>query len=104
MSPRRIYPALVPNYATITVPHHVSLTSNLVADITSDEIIQEPHVQKLTKQIQDGFKRNTGLLLITASQAFFALMNVAVKKLNSLDPPVSTMQVAFGFGSSRIRV
>jgi hypothetical protein len=26
-------------------------------------------------------------------QAFFALMNVAVKKLNSLDPPVSVMEL-----------
>jgi len=90
MSSRRIYPALVPNYATFTVPQHVSLASNLVAHITSDENIQE---QKLANKIRDGFKRNTGLLLITASQVFFASMNVAVKKLNSLDPPVSTMQV-----------
>ena len=38
-------------------------------------------------------KRNTGLLLILAAQAFFSLMNVAVKKLHDIDPPVSTFQV-----------
>ena len=36
---------------------------------------------------------NAGLLLVAASQAFFALMNVAVKKLNSLDPPVPALEV-----------
>ncbi|KAF8174539.1 drug/metabolite transporter superfamily, partial [Pholiota molesta] len=36
---------------------------------------------------------NTGLLLIAASQAFFSLMNVAVKKLNGIDPPVSTLEL-----------
>lgn len=39
------------------------------------------------------FKSNTGILLVAASQFFFALMNVAVKKLNSLDEPVSTLEV-----------
>ncbi|KAH8113036.1 DUF6-domain-containing protein [Phellopilus nigrolimitatus] len=38
-------------------------------------------------------KTNVGLLLVAASQAFFALMNVAVKKLNTLDPPVPTLEL-----------
>ncbi|KAL5501012.1 hypothetical protein ACEPAH_9399 [Sanghuangporus vaninii] len=38
---------------------------------------------------------NAGLLLVAASQAFFALMNVAVKKLNSLDPPVPALELVF---------
>ena len=38
-------------------------------------------------------KDNTGLLLVAASQFFFSLMNVAVKKLNSLDKPVPTLEV-----------
>ncbi|KAI5119682.1 hypothetical protein M0805_009626 [Coniferiporia weirii] len=38
-------------------------------------------------------KANAGLLLVAASQAFFALMNVAVKKLKSLDPPVPTLEL-----------
>ena len=36
---------------------------------------------------------NAGLLLVASSQAFFAAMNTAVKKLNSLDPPVSALEV-----------
>lgn len=38
---------------------------------------------------------NAGLLLVAASQAFFASMNTAVKKLNNLDPPVSALEVSF---------
>ncbi|KAF6756642.1 drug/metabolite transporter superfamily [Ephemerocybe angulata] len=38
---------------------------------------------------------NTGLLLVAASQAFFSLMNVSVKTLNSIDPPVSALQLIF---------
>jgi hypothetical protein len=39
--------------------------------------------------------RNTGLLLVIASQAFFSMMNAVVKRLSSIDPPVSTLQVGF---------
>lgn len=39
-------------------------------------------------------QNNTGMLLIAASQAFFSLMNVAVKKLNSLDQPVPALEVS----------
>ena len=43
--------------------------------------------------IRDTLQRNTGLFLITLSQSCFSSMNVAVKKLNSLDIPVPTMEV-----------
>lgn len=33
--------------------------------------------------------------LISCSQAFFSLMNVSVKKLNSLDPPVPAFELIF---------
>lgn len=38
---------------------------------------------------------NAGLLLVAAAQAFFALMNTAVKKLNSLEPPVPPLEVRY---------
>jgi hypothetical protein len=55
-----------------------------------------------------GVKTNAGLLLVAASQAFFALMNVAVKKLNGIDPPVTALQVRLclallGMGNSIAR-
>ncbi|KAG6902387.1 hypothetical protein C0995_000592 [Termitomyces sp. Mi166 len=39
------------------------------------------------------FNANAGLLLILGSQAFFSMMNVAVKILNSIDPPVPTLEL-----------
>lgn len=36
---------------------------------------------------------NTGLLLVAASQFFFSVMNLAVKKLNSIDLPVPALEV-----------
>lgn len=36
---------------------------------------------------------NIGLLLVASAQLFFALMNVGVKELNSLDPPVPAVEV-----------
>ena len=38
---------------------------------------------------------NIGLILITLAQCCFSSMDVAVKKLNSLDPPVPTMEVRY---------
>ncbi|KAF8063348.1 EamA-like transporter family-domain-containing protein [Lyophyllum atratum] len=38
-------------------------------------------------------KNNVGLLLVTAAQAFLALMNAIVKKLNTIDPPVPTLEM-----------
>lgn len=39
------------------------------------------------------FEDNAGILLIMVAQLFFALVNVAVKTLNGIDPPVDTLQV-----------
>lgn len=44
-------------------------------------------------QVSEIVASNQGLLLVAASQFFFALMNLMVKKLNSLDPPVSALEV-----------
>ncbi|EAU83503.2 integral membrane protein DUF6 [Coprinopsis cinerea okayama7 len=38
---------------------------------------------------------NVGLLLVAASELFFACMHLAVKILNSIDPPVSTFELIF---------
>ncbi|KAI5119676.1 hypothetical protein M0805_009620 [Coniferiporia weirii] len=38
-------------------------------------------------------QRNTGLLLVAFSQLFFALMHTSVKILNSLDPPISALEL-----------
>lgn len=45
-----------------------------------------------TKEVIDS---NTGLLLVVASEGFFAFMNLSVKFLNRIDPPVPTLEVCF---------
>ncbi|KAJ3561720.1 hypothetical protein NP233_g10023 [Leucocoprinus birnbaumii] len=39
------------------------------------------------------YHRNIGLLLVIGSQLFLSLMNVAVKKLNAIEPPVTALQL-----------
>ncbi|KAJ3747844.1 integral membrane protein DUF6 [Lentinula detonsa] len=46
-------------------------------------------------QLSSLYHSNVGLLLIVTSQAFLALVNVAVKKLNTIDPPVPTFELIF---------
>ena len=69
------------------------LISRVLRDAPDDIVLQESWNEKAARKTRDIVKKNTGLLLIAVAQIFFSSMNVAVKKLNSLDPPVSTMQV-----------
>jgi hypothetical protein len=45
--------------------------------------------------LRDFGARNTGLLLIVSSQAFYSSMNVFVKILNGLNPPVPPLELIF---------
>ncbi|KAF4622109.1 hypothetical protein D9613_009308 [Agrocybe pediades] len=49
--------------------------------------------KRYTKNMLDVFKDNSGLLLVLVSQAFFSMMDTAVKKLHRIDPPVTTLQL-----------
>lgn len=51
-------------------------------------------LQRIYARTVDTLANNVGMLLIAASQGFFSLMNVSVKKLNSIDPPVPAFQVS----------
>ena len=42
---------------------------------------------------KDVMQRNTGLLLFVASQAFIAFMDLAVKISNTIDPPITALEV-----------
>ncbi|KAG2155321.1 integral membrane protein DUF6 [Suillus bovinus] len=49
------------------------------------------------RRIVPGFiVNNAGMLYIIASQFFFASMNLSVKMLNTLEPPVHAFEVSFG--------
>ncbi|KAK7682025.1 hypothetical protein QCA50_014989 [Cerrena zonata] len=50
-------------------------------------------LRRLYMGTRETIQNNTGMLLIAASQAFFSLMNVAVKKLNSLENPVPALEL-----------
>ncbi|KAJ7904973.1 DUF6-domain-containing protein [Mycena leptocephala] len=47
----------------------------------------------MVDSFQDFVSLNAGLLLVTAAQAVFSLVNVAVKILQNLDEPVSTLEL-----------
>ena len=47
------------------------------------------------RRARNVFKNNVGLLYVVASQVFFSVMNVAVKSLNNLDPPVPAIEVRY---------
>lgn len=55
---------------------------------------QRACLSSLTHRTVDAIQNNAGLLLVAASQAFLSMMNVAVKKLNNLDPPVPAFEVS----------
>jgi hypothetical protein len=48
---------------------------------------------RLKSFIRQLYNNNIGLLLIVASQSFFACMNLFVKLLTALDNPVPTLEV-----------
>ena len=54
-------------------------------------------LQIFLKGTREVAERNTGLLLIMASEAFAATMDAAAKILQEVEPPVSTFQVCLKF-------
>ncbi|CDO68508.1 hypothetical protein BN946_scf184998.g5 [Trametes cinnabarina] len=50
-------------------------------------------IHRAVETVKGTVQSNTGMLLVAASQLFFSLMNVWVKKLNSLDPPVPAFEL-----------
>jgi hypothetical protein len=67
----------------------------LLVQNTGEGIEQLSGLQVLLKGAREVGERNTGLLLIVASAAFFAMMEAAVKFLQKVEPPVTTFQVRF---------
>ncbi|GAW07340.1 drug metabolite transporter superfamily [Lentinula edodes] len=88
--------SVVPDYALLP-----SDTHNDADDSSNDLGFDENNAEHTGKfaaflaQLSNLFHRNVGLLLIVTAQAFLALVNVAVKKLNTIDPPVPTFELIF---------
>jgi hypothetical protein len=98
MSSRNAYAApLTPGFVDVAHPQsggHLSLSTPETPD-HEDDLASELQSRwcAVVSAIRIAVDNNTGLLLVTASQAFFSLMNLSVKMLNNLDPPVSALEV-----------
>ena len=89
MFSRNAYTALSPDF--VDVP-----SNSLSADSEPDpeapiDVPKQHNVQ--WGPTKDLFNNNIGLLLVGGSQAFFSLMNISVKVLNTMGPPVSSLEV-----------
>ena len=106
MSSRSAYTAITPHYATFPTPHSPipsglnPSSSRLQSEghETSSPIVEEggsipSRIHSWLASAKEVVQRNTGLLLFIASQAFFSFMNIAVKILNTIDPPVTALEV-----------
>ncbi|TFK38438.1 hypothetical protein BDQ12DRAFT_683666 [Crucibulum laeve] len=62
--------------------------------IIGDEYTKPPSkMKRIVMQLKEGISNNTGMLLMTLAQVFGASMNLCVKKLNGIDPPVSPLEI-----------
>jgi hypothetical protein len=93
-STRTGYTALTPEFADFAIPHTPapSATSSRLREALP-ETQHHKRLDAAWSRARSIVKNNTGLLLVASSQAFFSSMNVAVKILNGIDPPVSTFEV-----------
>jgi hypothetical protein len=80
MSSRRVYTAITPEYANSPTPH-------------SPSGLNPSRIHSWLASAKDVVQRNIGLLLFIASQAFLAFMYLAVKILNTIDPPITALEV-----------
>ena len=102
MSSRNTYMAITPEYANFPTPHtgldpSSSRLQSEEHDTSSVSVEEEgsipSRIQSWLASAKEIVQRNTGLLLFIASQAFLTFMNLAVKILNTIDPPITALEV-----------
>jgi hypothetical protein len=89
-SPHAIYTVLAQDAADFAAPSSPEIALPLTPTQAGQGQCTCP---SNANKLRLAFENNKGLLLVAASQAFFALMNTAVKKLNSVDPPVPALEL-----------
>ncbi|KAJ7471884.1 hypothetical protein FB451DRAFT_1090009 [Mycena latifolia] len=87
---RRPYVALTPNQADFSLQSFTE-PSTSISTIPLDE--PRPRLRSALDSVQGFLSLNAGLFLVTAASAVFSLVNVAVKTLQNLDEPVSTLEL-----------
>ena len=105
MSSRSAYTALTPEDAVFPIAH-TPVPSGLNPSSSSLRFELEHELSELTSaegilsrihswlaSAKDVMQRNTGLLFFVAAQACLSFMNLAVKILNSIDPPITASEV-----------
>ncbi|KAF5375941.1 hypothetical protein D9615_008272 [Tricholomella constricta] len=100
MSSRSVYSASTPEASDFPVARTAGASQESMVsepptppELTEDASNQVGGWRARYVVVEGIVKNNVGLLLVMSAQAFFSLMNVAVKKLNSIDPPVSTFEL-----------
>ncbi|KAF9467668.1 hypothetical protein BDZ94DRAFT_974962 [Collybia nuda] len=84
------YAPLTPTHADTLLPHSAEAPVDDDAfGIDEKKSKWQTYLGKMKKTIES----NIGLLFVTASMAFIAMMDAAVKRLHNIDPPVSTLQL-----------
>ena|ERR1700733_8840389 len=93
--PSRIpYVALTPNLADFSHPGQFTPASE-VSLISEDGRLEESQSRwnAAFSSVRAAVDNNVGMLQVVTAQVFISLMNSSVKILNTIDPPVSTIQV-----------
>ena len=106
MSSRSTYTAITPEYANFPsppspIPSGLNPSSSRLQSEeheASSLIVEEEgsipsRIHSWLASAKEVVQKNTGLLLFIASQAFLSFMNVAVKILDTIDPPVTALEV-----------
>ncbi|KAJ7034701.1 hypothetical protein C8F04DRAFT_559438 [Mycena alexandri] len=89
---RRPYTALTPNQTDFALQQFTESSTSVNTFLSPGD----PHskwTSVFLSRLREFVALNAGLLLVTAAQAVFSLVNVAVKTLQSLDEPVSTLEL-----------
>lgn len=96
MMPGTVHTISGPDVVANNIPQRhtssISSQSRNPNDDSDEGITKRANFRSTTLEI---VANNKGLLLVAASQFFFSLMNLSVKKLNSLNPPVPALEVFF---------
>ncbi|KAH9895972.1 hypothetical protein C8Q73DRAFT_729352 [Cubamyces lactineus] len=94
-------------FAVVSTPERTSFDagiplSPLVSYLPAPTAVRDGARPKIPRTLhralattKEAISDNRGMLLVAAAQLFFSLMNVWVKKLNSLDPPVPAFELIF---------
>jgi hypothetical protein len=94
---RRPYVALTPNWQADFSLQPLADASSSSTSITSflpdPSIVPNSRWRSVLHNVQEFLSLNAGLLLVIAAQVVFSLVNAAVKILQNLDEPVSTLEV-----------